>query len=125
MKQFLTFLTLCMSLANVMAQDVSPLIKQYLLDNHKALHLSKTEATSDWHLSDQYLTKHNQVTQAYVQQQVNGLNLYNAISAAAVKNGSVVVFNSGFHPMPRSAPTLPLECSSGAHDKRLSRLPSC
>jgi PKD repeat protein len=98
MKQFLTFLTLCMSLANVMAQDVSPLIKQYLLDNHKALHLSKTEATSDWHLSDQYLTKHNQVTQAYVQQQVNGLNLYNAISSAAVKNGSVVVFNSGFSP---------------------------
>ena len=99
MKQFLTLiLVFIFSSATLMAQDATPLIKRYLLDNQKQLQLSTDEAAAGWMLSDQYLTKHNQVTHAYVQQTVNGLKLYNAISSAAIKDGVVAVFNSRFTP---------------------------
>jgi len=80
------------------AQDATPLIKRYLLDNQQKMQLSREEASDGWIISDQYLTQHNQVTHVYVQQMVNGLKLFNAVSSAAVKNGVVAVFNSRFTP---------------------------
>lgn len=112
MKSFLSFLLLCcLPLSALLAQDATPLIRQYLLENKESLHLNTQEATDGWMISDQYLTRHNQVTQVYVQQTIRGLKLHNAISSVAVKNGAVAVFNSRFVP---EAPDM-ANAAPGAH----------
>ncbi len=97
MKQFLlSCLFCCVSAAGLLAQDATPTITRYLLENKEKWHLNAEEAASGWLISDQYLSQQNQVTHVYVQQTIHGLKLHNAISSAAIKNDAVVVFNSRF-----------------------------
>jgi len=97
MKQFLT-LILCWAVCSVhlIAQDATPAIAKYLQENKDKWHLDAEEAAHGWVVSDQYTT--NQITHIYVQQTIYGLKLHNAVSTAAMKNGSVVLFNSRFTP---------------------------
>ncbi|MCC6282716.1 MAG: T9SS-dependent M36 family metallopeptidase [Saprospiraceae bacterium] len=99
MKQiFLSCLFCCLSFAGVLAQDAAPTIARYLLENKEKWRLNAEEATNNWIISDQYLSAKTQVTHVYVQQTIHGLKLHNAVSAAAIKNGAVVIFNSRFTP---------------------------
>ncbi len=95
MKQFLLFLLFCTGVfMSLQAQDATPSIQRYLLENKDKWHLSAEEATNGWIISDQYTSQ--QITHVYVQQTIHGLKLHNAISAAALKNGEVLVLNSRF-----------------------------
>jgi PKD repeat protein len=99
MKQSLTLLVfLCLTFCSLKAQDASPIVQRYLLENQEKMHLTRAEAADGWVVSDQYQTAHNQVTHVYLQQMLHGLKLYNAISSVAIQNGEVVAFNSRFTP---------------------------
>lgn len=96
MKQFLTLLLCCLlAIAHLSAQDARPAIERYLTEN-KAKWRLDAEDLNNWAISNQHTS--DQVTFAYVQQTLNGLKLHNAVSAATLKNGAVVIFNSRFTP---------------------------
>ncbi|MEZ4894125.1 MAG: hypothetical protein R2778_14055 [Saprospiraceae bacterium] len=97
MKLFQTCLTVLMlSGFGLQAQDYSGVIQRYMLENRDKLQLVQTDI-ENWNVSDQYLTRHNQVTHVYLQQTVNGLKIHNAISSVAIQNNEVKSFSSAFH----------------------------
>ena len=99
MKQsLLSFLVCCVAVISLSAQDATPAITRYLLENKEKWGLSTEEATRGWVISDQYLNRQTGITHIYVQQTINGLKLHNAVSTAALKNETIVVFNSRFTP---------------------------
>ncbi|MBK8192518.1 MAG: T9SS-dependent M36 family metallopeptidase [Lewinellaceae bacterium] len=56
------------------------------------------EDVSNRTVSDQYTDRETGITYTYLQQQVSGINIFNAVSAMAIRNGEVVYFTSRFIP---------------------------
>jgi PKD repeat protein len=99
MKRTLSLLLLCAFIPLALqAQDFSSEIRQYLLENQSTLRWSKSDIAQGWQVSDQFMSKHNQVTHVYLQQMIHGLKLHNAITTVALQKGAVEVFKSRYIP---------------------------
>ncbi|MBL0105641.1 MAG: T9SS-dependent M36 family metallopeptidase [Bacteroidetes bacterium] len=66
-------------------------IQNYLSKNQEALKLSADDI-KDWTISDAYTSNRTQTSYIYVQQQVNGISIFNGVSSASVKGGEVKSF---------------------------------
>ena len=76
---------------NPVAEKAKPLIKDYLL-KHKAEWKLTDEDISNWKVTDAYTGRQNGITYAYVNQQVKGVNIFNAVSAVSIRNDQVLSF---------------------------------
>lgn len=71
-------------------------VQQYLNSRAQSkFHLTAADVTN-WRVSDEYLSKQTGATQVYLQQTYAGVDVYNAVSTAAVKNGEVRAFANRF-----------------------------
>lgn len=71
------------------AQDYITSIKDHLNANRSSLNV-QTDDIQDFKISNEVITRHNNVTHIYAEQQVNGIPIKNAIVNAAFRNGSIV-----------------------------------
>ena len=83
--------------APLLAQSVNDALKSYLTENRSKWSLSETDIQA-WSISDQYSDRTTGLTYAYLQQELNGLPIFNAISSTALRDGKVVHFASRMVP---------------------------
>lgn len=72
-------------------------IQEYLNKQRESLRLTSADITN-WTVSDIYSNAKSGTTYIYLQQQQNGIRVFNAVSSMAIKNGQVVSFFSRFFP---------------------------
>lgn len=92
MQRILLISSLVLACLVVNAQSHESLVRTYLSIHQKDLKLSESDVQG-FRVSDQYLTKHNQVTHIYLQQTYQGIDVFGAVSSAAIKDGKVALFN--------------------------------
>lgn len=85
----LLVLVVLFSSSATFAQDYLTSIQEHLTTNRSALGVQATDI-QDFKISDEVLTRHNNVTHVYAEQRVNGIPIQNAIVNAAFRNGSIV-----------------------------------
>ena len=83
------------SLAN--AQQFQTEITTYL-QTEKSKWALTDEDVSNRTVSDQYTDRETGITYTYLQQQISGVNIFNAVSTMAIRNGEVIYFTSRFIP---------------------------
>jgi PKD repeat protein len=83
--------------APLLAQSVNYALKSYLTENRSKWSLSEADIQA-WSISDQYSDRSTGLTYAYIQQELNGLPIFNAISSTALRDGKVVHFASRMVP---------------------------
>lgn len=86
----LTLLVLCFTSMSASAQEASPIVLGWLQDERERLGLTGTDAT-EWTVSGQH-TDDKGVTYVYIQQQVNGLPVFQGVANFALVQGRVVHF---------------------------------
>ncbi len=82
---------------SALVNDNKAIIQNYLDLQRETLRLT-TADVNNWSVSDIYSDKKTGTTYIYLQQQSNGIRVFNAVSSMAVKNGQVVSFFSRFIP---------------------------
>ena len=95
--RFVVIATLLGGSAPLLAQSVNDALKSYLTENRSKWSLSETDIQA-WSISDQYSDRTTGLTYAYLQQELNGLPIFNAISSTALRDGKVVHFASRMVP---------------------------
>ena len=78
-------------------KEATLLINDYLKKNQEALKLTD-EDISNWTFSDFYTNENSGITHAYVQQEVHGIKIYNAVSSVAIKDGKIISFAKRIYP---------------------------
>ena len=76
-----------------MAQDYSGVMNNYLEANKSTLQVTSDDV-SNMKIYNQVFTRHNKVTHVYAVQQVNGIEVYNAIANLAIKDGKVAYISN-------------------------------
>ncbi len=71
------------------AQEIHRLIGDYLNGHLQELSLMPTDI-AEWEITDQYLTRHNGVTQVHIRQQYHGIPVYNGVANFAIRGGQVL-----------------------------------
>ncbi len=79
------------------AQRYHDVISAYLQKEKSNLRLSDVDI-DNWVISDQYDNKQTGITYTYINQQIEGIRIFNAISAIAIRNSEIVHFANKFHP---------------------------
>lgn len=87
-------LSTCMAFAQS-REEGKQIIQQYLETNLENLKL-RTADINSWTLSDYYTSKNDNITYAYIHQQVDGIRIFNAVSSAAIRDGKVLSFTAKF-----------------------------
>ena len=83
---------------SIEAQRFQPVISNFLQKEKATYHLSNTDV-SNWTISDQYDNPRTGVTYTYLNQQVSGIRIFNAISTMVIReDGQVAHFANGFYP---------------------------
>lgn len=85
----LLVLVVLFSSSATFAQDYLTAIQEHLNTNRSALGV-QTDDIQDFKISDEVLTRHNNVTHVYAEQRVNGIPIQNAMVNAAFRNGAIV-----------------------------------
>lgn len=80
----------------VQAQQYLPEVRSFLRESKIKWNLTDADI-SHWRVSDQYSLDQTGLTYTYLQQEVNGLPIHNAVSPLAIREGKVVYFASRFH----------------------------
>ena len=91
----LPFALLCGTLA-LQAQQFRAEIQANLREIKPQWNLTDRDI-ADWSISDQYTNRKTGVTYTYLQQQIDGIPIFNAISAMAIRDARVVHFANRFH----------------------------
>ena len=73
------------------------IVADYLKLNQSTLNLTD-EDLANWYLSDLTFNQKYGTTYAYVQQTVNGVKIFNAVSSVCIRNGKVVSFAKRIYP---------------------------
>ncbi len=92
-KSSLLILVLLLNSLLINAQDSRSVIDNYLTANKDKLSLSESDIT-DWRMSSEYVSKHNNVTHAHIQQTYNGIDVFNAMCNFAIDANYKVVFTA-------------------------------
>lgn len=88
-------LVLTASALLVSAQQFQPQINAYLQENRSKWQLSEKDIAG-WTVSDQYTNRQSGITYTYLQQQVNDVRVFNAISTMTMHNQKVSWFANRF-----------------------------
>ncbi|HMG15495.1 MAG TPA: hypothetical protein VK590_08620, partial [Saprospiraceae bacterium] len=91
------FLIFCISALFVCAQEYRSVIQNYLQESKSKLNLTDQDI-NNWKITDQYTDKKTGITHIYLNQEISGIRIFNAISSMAIKNNRVVNFASRFYP---------------------------
>ncbi len=78
------------------AQRFQSNIQSYLQKEKGRLQLSDNDI-ANWTVSDQYDNPETGVTYTYLNQQVAGIRIFNAVSSTAIRDGQVIHFANRFH----------------------------
>ncbi len=81
----------------VSAQKYHSTISAYLQKEKSRLALSDADI-HDWVISDQYDNKQTGLTYTYLNQQVDGIRIFNAVSAVVIRDGKVLHLANKFQP---------------------------
>src|SRR5688572_6446349 len=92
----LLFLLVCANFT-LSAQRFQSTISAYLGKEKTQWHLSDTDI-SNYTVTDQYDNKETGITYTYLNQQVAGIRVFNAVSTMAIDKGNVVHYANGFFP---------------------------
>ncbi len=83
---------------SIEAQRFQPVIQNFLQKEKATYQLTNSDITN-WTVSDQYDNPKTGATYTYLNQQVSGIRIFNAVSMMAIlKNGQVAHFSNGFYP---------------------------
>lgn len=96
-KKFTLFILLCSAPLWAQAQQYRPAIQEYLKTVQPKFKLTDLDIAA-WSASDQYTDRATGITYTYLQQEVDGVRIFNAISTVAIKGGKVGHFASRFLP---------------------------
>ncbi|NNC94128.1 MAG: metalloprotease, partial [Chitinophagales bacterium] len=96
MRSFIILLSLlCLSATQVDAQsEIRYIINNYISVNSEVLGVNKTDY-ADWIVTDQYISRHNQVTHVYIRQKFNGIEVFNGIANFNIRNNKVLNMGNG------------------------------
>ena len=75
---------------------VKKMIDSYFIENKSQWNLTDADI-SNWTISNLYSNKKTGITYLYIQQQVNGINIFNAVSSVSIKDGKVKSFAKRIH----------------------------
>ena len=92
----LLFLLVCATFT-LSAQRFQSTISAYLGKEKTQWHLSDADI-SNYTVTDQYDSKETGITYTYLNQQVAGIRVFNAVSTMAIDKGNVVHYANGFFP---------------------------
>ena len=70
------------------SQNTESIIRNYLQEHRAELRLTQADVTN-WKITDQHTTKHNQVTHVYIVQTHNNIPVFNGVANFAIQNGKV------------------------------------
>lgn len=73
------------------------IISDYLKQNQSTLKLTD-EDLANWNFSDLIVNPKTGITYAYVQQNVNGVKIFNAVSSVCIRDGKVISFAKRLYP---------------------------
>ena len=93
---FVLLLALVASAATLRAQQFRSEIQSYLQQAKPKWKLTDQDATN-WVVSDQYANKQSGTTYTYIQQQISGIRIYNAVSTMVVRKGKVAHYANRFY----------------------------
>lgn len=79
------------------AQRYQSTISSFLLKEKSKLQLTDADI-EDWVISDQYDNTKAALTYTYINQQVNGIRIFNAVSTIVIRDGNVLHFANKFYP---------------------------
>lgn len=94
---FLVFFSLLTAAMPLRAQQFQSEIQAYLQDARTNWQLSDADI-ADWSVSDQYTDARAGITYTYLQQQIDGVRIFNAISTVALQQGRIGYFANRFYP---------------------------
>lgn len=94
-KKYLLYVLLCASPLIVQAQQFRPEIQDYLRSVKSQWRFTDLDMVS-WSASDQYSNAATGITYTYLQQEVAGIRIFNAVSTMAIRDGKVAHFASRF-----------------------------
>lgn len=72
------------------------LVKSYLLSKQSEWKLTEEDITN-WTFSDMYSNKKTGTTYVYVQQQIRGIKIFNAVSSVSIKENTIKSFSKRLH----------------------------
>ena len=78
------------------AQRFQPVISNYL-QKERATYLLTSNDVTNWTVSDQYDNPKTGVTYTYINQQVSGIRIFNAVSTVAIRDNKVAHFSNRFY----------------------------
>lgn len=96
---FTTLIVLIFSLTQ--ARDIRQTVSAWLSEKSDSLQLDP-QVVNGFTVSDHYQDERTGMQYVYLQQNVNGIPVFNAISSLAIRNGKIISFANGFHDMPGS-----------------------
>jgi PKD repeat protein len=89
MKKIYFFTLFLLSSIAIIGQNTSSIIQQHLRENMEELKLSESDI-NEWRITDQHTSRQSGATYVYIQQQSQGINVFNGVANFAIKNGKVV-----------------------------------
>ena len=88
MKKVLLFIFLLNSLLSF-SQDNKELIQQFLNQNQERFDLNVSDI-QDWIVTNEVYSRRSGITHVYIQQQYDGVPIFNAVANISIKNGRVI-----------------------------------
>lgn len=76
--------------------ELKQMIDSYFIENKSLWNLTDADI-NNWTISNLYSNKKTGFTYLYIHQQVNGINIFNAVSSVSVKDGKVKSFAKRIH----------------------------
>jgi len=95
-KFFLLLFAMATASVSVVAQQMQEII-QNGLQAAKEQHKLTARDISEWGISDQYSDKKTGITHTYIQQEISGIRIFNAVSSMAIRDGKVLSFANRFY----------------------------
>ena len=76
--------------------EIKKMMDSYFIENKSLWNLTDADI-SNWKISNLYSNKKTGITYLYIHQQVNSINIFNAVSSVSIKDGKVKSFAKRIH----------------------------
>jgi PKD repeat protein len=105
MKRGILTVTLLIIISAAQAQDVRSIITGFLSQKADSLQISPQDI-SGFTISDHYKSESSGLDYVYLQQNVNQIPVFNAITPVAIRNGKIISFANGFRSLSGMNPSI-------------------